>query len=220
MSEDPIGFEGRDANLSAYVGNGPVNGVDPNGLSIWESLIADAIKDALGIHGDSGAVDVMEKKSRQAVNDAVKNEIVMKINEFGRRRRAQIDGFWRGPEIPVTKHKAADGDWINDARLKAGLMGFDNGAFDEYIAKLLEDSAAGRFQVEIDGKMVVVKIHTLDVRGKIRYYAWLDHTRTKFSGAWWRYDHFLYYSGVRGDTGEKFSGEELLFWESGVFNIP
>ncbi len=32
MSEDPIGFEGRDGNLSAYVGNGPVNAVDPSGL--------------------------------------------------------------------------------------------------------------------------------------------------------------------------------------------
>ena len=33
MSEDPIGFEGRDGNLYAYVGNGPVNGVDPSGLA-------------------------------------------------------------------------------------------------------------------------------------------------------------------------------------------
>ncbi len=32
MSEDPIGFEGRDGNLSAYVGNGPVNATDPSGL--------------------------------------------------------------------------------------------------------------------------------------------------------------------------------------------
>ncbi len=33
MSEDPIGFEGRDGNLSAYVGNGPVNATDPSGLA-------------------------------------------------------------------------------------------------------------------------------------------------------------------------------------------
>ncbi len=32
MSEDPIGFEGKDGNLNAYVGNGPVNAVDPTGL--------------------------------------------------------------------------------------------------------------------------------------------------------------------------------------------
>ncbi len=35
MSEDPIGFEGRDGNLSAYVGNGPVNAVDPTGWNRW-----------------------------------------------------------------------------------------------------------------------------------------------------------------------------------------
>ncbi len=32
MSEDPIGFEADDANLSRYVGNGVTNAVDPNGL--------------------------------------------------------------------------------------------------------------------------------------------------------------------------------------------
>ncbi len=31
MTEDTIGFEGRDGNLCAYVGNGPVNGLDPSG---------------------------------------------------------------------------------------------------------------------------------------------------------------------------------------------
>jgi RHS repeat-associated protein len=30
-SEDPIGFDGGDTNLSRYVGNGPTNGVDPTG---------------------------------------------------------------------------------------------------------------------------------------------------------------------------------------------
>ncbi len=32
ISEDPIGFSAGDANLSRYVGNGPTNWVDPNGL--------------------------------------------------------------------------------------------------------------------------------------------------------------------------------------------
>ncbi len=32
MSEDPIGFASGDTNLYRYVGNGPVNGVDRNGL--------------------------------------------------------------------------------------------------------------------------------------------------------------------------------------------
>lgn len=33
ISEDPIGFEGGDVNLYAYVGNNPVNLIDPLGLS-------------------------------------------------------------------------------------------------------------------------------------------------------------------------------------------
>ena len=33
ISEDPIGFDAGDANLSRYVGNGPTNATDPCGLS-------------------------------------------------------------------------------------------------------------------------------------------------------------------------------------------
>lgn len=33
VSEDPSGFEGGDVNLMAYVGNNPVNGIDPFGLA-------------------------------------------------------------------------------------------------------------------------------------------------------------------------------------------
>jgi RHS repeat-associated protein len=32
ISEDPIGFAGGDVNVMAYVGNNPVNGIDPSGL--------------------------------------------------------------------------------------------------------------------------------------------------------------------------------------------
>ncbi|MBI5196249.1 MAG: hypothetical protein HZA10_07995 [Nitrospirae bacterium] len=32
ISEDPIGFDGGDVNLMAYVGNNPVNRIDPLGL--------------------------------------------------------------------------------------------------------------------------------------------------------------------------------------------
>ena len=38
LNEDPIGFEGGDANLYRYCGNDPVNSVDPGGLAVvrWE----------------------------------------------------------------------------------------------------------------------------------------------------------------------------------------
>ena len=38
ISEDPIGFEGGDVNLMAYVGNSPVNRTDPSGL--WAAGIS------------------------------------------------------------------------------------------------------------------------------------------------------------------------------------
>jgi RHS repeat-associated protein len=34
ISEDPIGFEGGDSNLTRYVGNNAVNGIDPSGLEV------------------------------------------------------------------------------------------------------------------------------------------------------------------------------------------
>ncbi len=37
MSEDPIGFSAGDVNLNRYVGNSPVNGVDPSGLEEAET---------------------------------------------------------------------------------------------------------------------------------------------------------------------------------------
>jgi len=37
ISEDPIGFEGGDVNLYAYVGNNPMNFVDPEGLEKSDS---------------------------------------------------------------------------------------------------------------------------------------------------------------------------------------
>jgi uncharacterized protein RhaS with RHS repeats len=33
ISEDPIAFDGGDANLYRYVGNGPTDGTDPTGLA-------------------------------------------------------------------------------------------------------------------------------------------------------------------------------------------
>ena len=40
LSEDPIGFEGGDVNVSRYSGNDPVNNVDRSGLSCHSELMA------------------------------------------------------------------------------------------------------------------------------------------------------------------------------------
>jgi RHS repeat-associated protein len=49
MSEDPIGFSGGDVNLYAYVGNRPVNWVDPLGLIKWGQVFIGALSAGEGI---------------------------------------------------------------------------------------------------------------------------------------------------------------------------
>jgi RHS repeat-associated protein len=41
-AKDPIGFVGGDANLFGYVGNNPVNFVDPEGLYSWDEFLQDS----------------------------------------------------------------------------------------------------------------------------------------------------------------------------------
>jgi RHS repeat-associated protein len=37
-NKDPIRWEGGQANLYVYVGNGPVGSIDPTGTSVWDAL--------------------------------------------------------------------------------------------------------------------------------------------------------------------------------------
>ena len=39
IGKDPIGFAGGDVNLYAYVGNGPVNWIDPIGLAKYTAIL-------------------------------------------------------------------------------------------------------------------------------------------------------------------------------------
>jgi RHS repeat-associated protein len=53
ISEDPIGFTARDANLSRYVGNSPTMSIDPTGnmaLSLVKTLISSMKKNLAHIH--------------------------------------------------------------------------------------------------------------------------------------------------------------------------
>lgn len=47
ISKDPIGFAGGDVNLFRYVGNNPVNKIDPKGLCSWTHAIAETIVEGL-----------------------------------------------------------------------------------------------------------------------------------------------------------------------------
>ena len=52
ISEDPIHFAGGDVNLYAYVGNNPINFVDPNGL--WTLQLGISTTGGVGGGGTSG----------------------------------------------------------------------------------------------------------------------------------------------------------------------
>ncbi len=47
LSEDPLGFEGGDWNLYAYVGGNPVTGIDPEGLQVEQVTAYDIVKNVL-----------------------------------------------------------------------------------------------------------------------------------------------------------------------------
>ena len=59
ISEDPIGFLGGSTNLNTYVGNSPLSGIDPNGLTVRVAggnpqNIADYVKAINYLRQDSG----------------------------------------------------------------------------------------------------------------------------------------------------------------------
>ncbi|MEM9701811.1 MAG: RHS repeat-associated core domain-containing protein, partial [Planctomycetota bacterium] len=62
ISEDPLGFGGGDANVQRYGGNGPLNGIDPTGLSFLGDLKkkANRFYDKLKRHKDQLIDGVIE----------------------------------------------------------------------------------------------------------------------------------------------------------------
>src|SRR5207244_2773519 len=48
ITEDPIGFVGGDANLYGYVGNNPINQIDPLGLSSTQSYASISLSGTVG----------------------------------------------------------------------------------------------------------------------------------------------------------------------------
>lgn len=51
ISKDPIGFKGGDMNLYGYVGNNPVNFIDPSGLAGIYGQFGDQVSGHVGIAG-------------------------------------------------------------------------------------------------------------------------------------------------------------------------
>ncbi len=76
ISEDPIGFDGGDVNLSTYVGNNPVNKIDPLGLDQVEFVI-DPVNGAIVTIGTPETITL-----EQIINQELTLEITMKVGLF------------------------------------------------------------------------------------------------------------------------------------------
>jgi RHS repeat-associated protein len=85
ISEDPIGFDGGDENLYAYVGNNPVMGVDPSGLKAgdWWDLPANLAR-AQQIAGEELA---RRPNSHNDIGDAMRHA------EWQRRTTQETNAF-------------------------------------------------------------------------------------------------------------------------------
>jgi RHS repeat-associated protein len=94
ISEDPLGFDGGDLNLYAYVGNNPVMGVDPLGLckEPWHNVFA--TREGL-VGGTTATGHVIQENdvfvalpSRKALNKNVEleykgNTLIVPVKDVG-----------------------------------------------------------------------------------------------------------------------------------------
>jgi uncharacterized protein DUF6973 len=78
VSEDPLGFEGGDANLNAYVGSNPLNLRDPFGLESRLSALREIITDIFNV----GPLDTMaaSRMADHAARSAARHEQAGPIN--------------------------------------------------------------------------------------------------------------------------------------------
>jgi RHS repeat-associated protein len=87
MSEDPIGFEGGDANLSRYVGNEATKYVDPSGLSPWKGISKILGKkwseETAERAGKALATELLEKLARHRPDSQKAQEILCQLKGMG-----------------------------------------------------------------------------------------------------------------------------------------
>ncbi len=91
MSEDPVGFEGRHENLYAYVGNGPVNAVDPSGLYSFTKPNGFLIIEGVLVRVDGGRVTIR--------NDYTGEERTFNIADFSAVDQAYIKAWKWGQHV-------------------------------------------------------------------------------------------------------------------------
>jgi RHS repeat-associated protein len=75
ISEDPIGFQGGDTNLMAYVGNNPVLLIDPSGLINWWKVMGGSLETISGISLIGGTASAAGATAGLATPTAVSGAI-------------------------------------------------------------------------------------------------------------------------------------------------
>jgi RHS repeat-associated protein len=153
ISEDPIGFDGGDVNLLAYVGNNPVTGIDPSGLYDPNNPMSDMGLSSIGI-GDTfdynsfamGGVSTPSFPSNSTPNPYLENSV------FGSNCSSTISS----PQNTYDYEKIFAGG----AMMTAAGLGFVAGA----AVPVIESIVAVEFPVYL---LVLVKLETFYVSGFI-----------------------------------------------------
>jgi RHS repeat-associated protein len=93
ISKDPIGFEGGDVNLYRYVGNDPVDWVDPSGLFCGSGISEIFIPDSFGRYNFAKACEAHDNCYGECGSS--KNDCDSKFQENMYKECDTLNGLWK-----------------------------------------------------------------------------------------------------------------------------
>jgi RHS repeat-associated protein len=89
LSEDPIGFDAGDANLSRYVGNDPVNHVDPAGLAKGQ-IVGWIVRRTAGRNIKVATIASHKEAARVFISNATRNTFVEVMIKGGKHHALKV----------------------------------------------------------------------------------------------------------------------------------